>query len=371
MTILFDINHPSYAHAFKHVIAQLKEKGHKIFVTATDKDITHVLLKAYSIPFISTGRSPAGNRVKAVFRIFKKVFILLNIIRKNRIELILSFESPYAVLAGWLCRKKTITCADTEAATRIHKITGNLSSAILVPSCFQKKLSLSQVSLKGFKELAYLHPAVFQPDKKIVSENGLNPEEPYCIIRFVAFNALHDKGYSGFSEKHKIKLVRTLSKNLKVYISSEGPLIKELQPYRTFLPPEKMHHALAFASLFIGESPTMAAEAAVLGVPSVCATHMQLGYLEELSETYGLLYKFDLSEAGQEMAVSKALSLADDKNVIGDSKTKRKIMLEDSINVTEFLVWFIENYPGSYEKMNSPSPKASVNRGKPRLPGKF
>ena len=33
--------------------------------------------------------------------------------------------------------------------------------------------------------------------------------------------------------------------------------------------PSDMHHALAFASLYIGDTQTMAAEAAVLGTPSI------------------------------------------------------------------------------------------------------
>ena len=59
-------------------------------------------------------------------------------------------------------------------------------------------------------------------------------------------------------------------------------------------PPELMHDALAYASLIVGDSQTMAAEAAVLGTPSlrVSSWKGRLDYLEELESKYGLTESF-------------------------------------------------------------------------------
>lgn len=53
-----------------------------------------------------------------------------------------------------------------------------------------------------------------------------------------------------------------------------------------------MHHVMAFASLYIGDSQTMAAEAGVLGVPFVRFNDFvgRIGYLRELEDTYELGY---------------------------------------------------------------------------------
>ena len=53
-----------------------------------------------------------------------------------------------------------------------------------------------------------------------------------------------------------------------------------------------MHHVMAFASLYIGDSQTMAAEAGVLGVPFVRFNDFvgRIGYLRELEDTYHLGY---------------------------------------------------------------------------------
>ena len=51
-----------------------------------------------------------------------------------------------------------------------------------------------------------------------------------------------------------------------------------------------MHHVMAFASLYIGDSQTMAAEAGVLGVPFVRFNDFvgRIGYLRELEDIYHL-----------------------------------------------------------------------------------
>ena len=53
-----------------------------------------------------------------------------------------------------------------------------------------------------------------------------------------------------------------------------------------------MHHVMAFASLYIGDSQTMAAEAGVLGVPFVRFNDFvgRIGYLRELEDVYELGY---------------------------------------------------------------------------------
>ncbi len=348
MNLFFDINHPSYVHAFKNVLSNLQKKGHTVIVTAAGKDITLALLNEFAIPYTSTGSS-YNSLLPNVFQAFKKIFILIKVIRRNNIQLVISFESPYAVIAGSICRKKTITFADTETAGFIHKITGSLSSTIVVPSCFQKSLSIQQLSFNGYKELAYLHPSNFLPDKKICEEYGIETDKPYAIIRFVSFNALHDKGFKGFSNGNRIKLVRALSGKMNVYISSESALIPELQPCLLKTPAGIIHHILAFASLYIGDSTTMAAEAAVLGVPSVCVNHMDLGYLKELSETYGLIFKFNLSAEGQNNAIEKAMEITDNQKIREEYQLKKEKMMADKIDVAAFMVWFVENYTGSVE----------------------
>lgn len=49
-----------------------------------------------------------------------------------------------------------------------------------------------QERLDTYKELFYLHPSVFTPDKQVLRDCGFNPDEKYILVRFVAWNASHD-----------------------------------------------------------------------------------------------------------------------------------------------------------------------------------
>ncbi len=114
-----------------------------------------------------------------------------------------------------------------------------------------------------------------------------------------------------------------------------------------------MHDALAFADLYVGDSQTMTAEAAVLGTPAIRFNDFvgKLGYLEELEHRYGLTYGIKTSEPGQ--LFSKIEELLAMPNLRQEWQRRRERMLADKIDVTAFMVWFIENYPDSATAIRS------------------
>ena len=119
--------------------------------------------------------------------------------------------------------------------------------------------------------------------------------QKYAIVRFVSWEAHHDIGQHGFSLQDKEKAIHDLAKYITVFISSEKPLPESLEKFRIHIPIEKMHDALAFAHLYLGEGGTTATEAALLGTPNIiinslakhCGTHI------ELRDKYRLQYFYD------------------------------------------------------------------------------
>jgi len=69
-----------------------------------------------------------------------------------------------------------------------------------------------------------------------------------------------------------------------------------------------------------------------------------MGNLIELEQKYGLIYSYN----DQYSAMKKAIELIQKPNLKEEWKKKKEKMLKDKIDVTEFMVWFIENYPKSY-----------------------
>ena len=113
-----------------------------------------------------------------------------------------------------------------------------------------------------------------------------------------------------------------------------------------------MHHVMAFASLYIGDSQTMAAEAGVLGVPFVRFNDFvgRIGYLRELEDTYHLGFGIKASSDGSVDAlcarVSELVALpAKERKAMFEARRER--MLGEKIDCAKFLTYFIENYPAS------------------------
>ena len=122
-----------------------------------------------------------------------------------------------------------------------------------------------------------------------------------------------------------------------------------------------MHHVMAFASLYIGDSQTMAAEAGVLGVPFVRFNDFvgRIGYLRELEDTYHLGFGIKASAPGSVdhlcARVSDLVSLpASERHTT--FATRRATMLSDKIDCAQFLTWFIENYPQSVAETRTATP---------------
>ena len=109
-----------------------------------------------------------------------------------------------------------------------------------------------------------------------------------------------------------------------------------------------MHDLLNYAAMYIGEGSTMATEAAVLGTPSLYISTLSkyLGYCIELEEQYGLLYRFLKAED----AVRTAEELIQQPNLKEQWSMKRQKLLEDKIDVAEFMTDFVENYPESFQR---------------------
>jgi hypothetical protein len=106
-------------------------------------------------------------------------------------------------------------------------------------------------------------------------------------------------------------------------------------------PPEQLHDALAYASLLVGDSQTMAAEAAVLGVPSlrVSSWKGRLDYLEQLETSYGLTESFHPSdEARLFERLEHYAAHADPRALIADQHRR---MLEDKSDVAEWYTRYV------------------------------
>jgi len=339
MNILIDIGHPAHVHLFKHFAWVMQKKGHTVFFTARDKEHEIYLLEKHGFDYKSLGKHYKSKKGK-IWGLIEFNFKLLLECLRFKPDILVSHGSIYAAHVSWLLRKPHIALEDSGNMEQI-RIYRPFTKIILTPNVLKQNLGPKQIRYKGYHELCYLLPTYFEPDPSVYQLLGLEHGQKYCLLRFVSWAATHDKGHSGLTPQDKKTLVEQLTRHLNVYISSEGPLPEEFSQYRVDIPPEKMHDALAFASLYIGEGATMASEAGVLGTPSIYVNSIARDYNED-QEKYGLVFNYR-NGAG---VLEKALELLQMPRIKEEWHRRREKMFNDKIDVTDFLVRFVENYPG-------------------------
>jgi predicted glycosyltransferase len=349
MRILIDIGHPAHVHIFKHFASQMQEKGHTVLFTVRNKEYEIYLLNTYHFKSISFGKH-FKSKIGKVFGLLKFNILLLRVSLKFKPDIFLSHGSIYAAQVSWILRKPHISMEDTFNFEQI-KLYKPFTDCILTADYLHPDLGEKCINYSGYHELAYLHPNLFTPDEKVRVLIGVGPEEKYSLIRFIAWNASHDVGHIGLSlENKKLAIIKFL-KFGKVFISSEEELPDELKKFKIQIPPEKMHDAIAFSSLFFGESATMSSEAAVMGVPAVFIDNTGRYYTKDQEEKYGLVFNYSENERDQLTAIVKGVELLGTPGIENKWQVKRQRMLSDKINVAEFLIWFVENWPESFKIM--------------------
>ena len=345
MKILLDIGHPAEFHFFRNFIKVMTEKGHDLFITVRNKDCNIELLNEFGFNYVIRGKGTA-NIIGKLFYIFKADNQLYKIAKKFQPDIFVSFSSPYCAHVSRLFGKPHIAFNDTEHSTLLRLSYWPFSNVVITPDSYNETRGKKHIQFLGYKELSYLHKNYFKPNSSIFNLLGLIENEKFVIVRFISWNALHDIGHKGLSLYDKIYLVKNLLKYAKVFISSEEEIPDEIKRYKINIPASRMHDALAFASLYVGEGASMAAESAVLGTPAIY-NYMQFGYLKELEEKYGLIFNYKKVND----IIAKSQELLTDDNTHEKWQIKRNKMLEEKIDVTAFMVWFVENYPESIKVM--------------------
>jgi len=344
MKVLIDIGHPGHVHLFKNFAHIFSEKGNRILFTAREKEYEVELLNYEKLPFVRTGRhySSGFGKIAGLLIINLKILIIS---LRFKPDLFLSHGSVYTLLSAFLMRKPNIALEDSGNYEQV-RLYLPFTKAVLTSTSFQYRYGEKQIFYNGYHELAYLHPDYFTPDPGVVNELGLTGGERYFIVRFVAWKASHDRKNSGLTTEHKGMIIRYLSTQGRVFISSESPLPSEFETCRFPLKPERLHHALAFASLFVGEGATMASESAILGTPAVYVNSIKRGYLEEQERDYGLVSCFSREEG----VLDKIKNLLKQPDLKAATKRQSERLINDKCDLTGFMIRFIEEWPESFDK---------------------
>jgi predicted glycosyltransferase len=331
--ILIDIGHPADVHLFRFPAQTWMKAGHQVLFTALDREVIVHLLKHFQLPHqVIYKRRPGKWRL--ALELVQRTWATWRVASRFQPDLFVSMGNPTVGAPAWLMGKPYFALTDTEHSREQQILFKPFASLIASPDIFRGSLGPKQVRYKSYHELSYLHPDAFTPDPQQLANVGLEPGEVYFIVRFVAWGASHDVGQKGFTREQKIALLRDLASRGRVLLSVENGVIDpEFSPMVTTFPPEKVHHLLAFATLYIGEGATMASEAAVLGTPAIYVNSLTMGVQED-EQRYGLLIM--LSDGTQ--ALVRVRDLLATPNIRTIWQERRGRLLAEKINPVPWLV---------------------------------
>jgi hypothetical protein len=340
MNILFTVQHPANVHLFKHAADRLDAAGHEVLTLARRKEVTVELLEKYDLDHRVLCDAHDGSVVDIARTQLAYEFRVLRAAYRFDPDVVVTSGGLAGAHASRLVGAASLTFLDTETHVAGHnRLVTPFTDRVYTPRWLTSDCGPNQVRYDGLHELAYLHPNQFTPDPDLLTERGVDPDDRFFVVRFGAYDAIHDVGKSGFSRAGMSELVDRLDAEGTVYITDEDGLPPEFRSYDLPVDPHEIHHLLAYADGFVGEVATMTIEAAVLGTPTVrmspFAGGNDMGKFRELDRR-GLVRSF--SDSHEAAALEAVSEIASDETAPAEWESRRREFLDDTVDVTEFIV---------------------------------
>lgn len=354
MKYLFYFGHPAQYLFLRATIKELeKDPKNKILITIKSKDVLESLLIQDKLPYLNIQKKERKfSKSSILLSLINRFIKLLSLSLKFKPDLMIGTDATIAIVGFTLRRNRiTITEDDLSVINTLGQLTYPFTKHILCPSvCDVGKWGSKKIGYSGYMKLAYLHPEIFKKDSDFPSK--YNIQSKYAIIRLSKLNAYHDFGIKGINEislKNIIKIIN--NKGINVFISTERQVNEDFKKYIISIDPSDMHQLLANSQMLLCDSQSMSVEAAMLGIPSIRISDFagRISVLEELERKYNLT--FGIKPENSEAVYEKLELLLSDQKLNETFQSRKLIMLKDKINVTKFLVWFLNNYPESIEQL--------------------
>lgn len=357
MKFLFFFVHPSKYHLYKITINKLISDGHEAKVLITSKDVLENLVREESWDYANI--FPEGRKIKglpsktgAFINIFVTLYRLNKYASQSKYDLYITDD--LLTILGRLRKVPSILFQDDDlSAVPESVILLASASYILAPECTNFSIfNRKKIGVKGFKASAYLHPNHFKPDEEVLKKYGLHNKR-FFIIRLVSLKATHDVGKKGLSDEDLLEIIKIMEKSGEVIINSERYIPENLSRYRKNIQPSDLIHLMSFADLFISDSQTMSMEAGFLGTPYIRYNDFvgRITYLEALENKYGL--GFGIRTNNKDKLFTMIKELTDKPGLKQEWKIRTQKMLNDTVDLTVFMTWLYENFPGSIKQFKA------------------
>jgi hypothetical protein len=302
MNIWIDLTNSPHVNFFAGIIKELRT-DHDTLLTCRPLANTIELLEMNKLPFQIVGKHYGPSSFKKSIGFFKRIFQLYILLRKKNIDVAVSHSSFYSPFVSKMLNVKNIYLNDNEYAEG-NKISFLFADHIMVPEYMELRKILRQgaaerkvIRYPGLKEGVYLW-RYFSQGRKIDPNNKVNNNKEIIYIRPEPWAAQYYKGRKNFFDN----MLLDLKKDFKIVLMPRYKKQRDYyrqQQFAGIVIPQKSSNIFDImenCDIFIGAGGTMTREAAVLGVPTICAYQDRLLDVDRFLIEKGLMtYQKDLS----------------------------------------------------------------------------
>jgi len=291
-----DLTNSPHVLVLAPIIRRLQQQGHEVEVTARDFAQTLALCERLGIDCHPIGHHRgAGLRDKAT-GLFDRSLALARFARKRDFDVSFGHGSNDITVASKLLRIPNATMFDYEWATVQHNVNCRLARAVVVPDMIPAERFKQYGATKklrqypGLKEEYYLYD--FEPDPAVLSELGLDPQQPILVVRTPPAVSL----YHRFENDLFGEVLQRVRGTQAVVLPRTPEQRKQLNEAGGFIVPEQAIDAqslIAYADLVVSAGGTMNREAVALGTPVFTVFEGKLGAVDERLIAEGRLRKLE------------------------------------------------------------------------------
>jgi predicted glycosyltransferase len=281
MRVWVDITNSPHVLVLRPVVAALRASGHDVHITARDYAQTLGLLERFGIEHEVIGRHRGGGLAAKGLGLASRSTALVRWARGRRFDLAAGHGSNDVTVAARLLRIPCSTMFDYEWATVQHAVNCRLAQAVVVPEAIPPErlhrygADGKIAAYPGLKEEYYL--ADFEPDPAVLTELGLDREEPIAVVRTPPAVSL----YHRFENDVLGAVLERLRGRQTVVLPRTPQQRDELRD--GFIVPERTIDAqslIAYADLVVSAGGTMNREAVALGTPVWTTFQGRLGAVD-------------------------------------------------------------------------------------------
>ena len=284
MRVWVDLTNSPHVLVMRPLIEAMREDGHEVEVTARDFAQTLDLCERLGVEHTAVGRHRGERLASKGLGLASRSAALVRWARKRRFDVAMGHGSNDVIVAAALLRIPSSTAFDYEWAKVQHNVNCRLVRAVVVPDAIPPE-RLDRYGARGkvraypgLKEEYYL--ADFEPDRSVLSELALDPEQPIVVVRTPPAVSL----YHRFENPLFARVLERLRGTQAVVLPRTAAQREEIRALGGLSVPERAIDAqslIAFADLVVSAGGTMNREAVALGTPVFTTFEGRLGAVDE------------------------------------------------------------------------------------------